>query len=183
VYEFGPPGVTFAEPVQLSVRYDPEKLPAGVRDTELKLYKVISGTDWQEVQESGVVVASHTVSGLIDGFSIYGVLGVPVASVSVSPHSVTVETGKTVQRILVFADGVLAEHMLGPGDRGSSGPGRLSTSRKCSGLLIAGPLLTDELCRQVTELHREQQGKLESPRPSEPPASTIGWQRNGRPGD
>jgi glucose/arabinose dehydrogenase len=52
---------------------------------------------WQQLAESEPEATSRSVSGPIDGFSVLGILGVPVATVTVSPQSSTVQVDQTVQ--------------------------------------------------------------------------------------
>jgi hypothetical protein len=73
-YTFGPEGTTFAEPVALTITYDPARVPAGRSQASLGLYKALSSS-WQEVESVEVDSVAHTVTGWIGGFSSYGVQG------------------------------------------------------------------------------------------------------------
>ena len=53
VYEFGPPGTTFAQPVGITIVYDPANVPAGVQEDDLRLCKVEGGV-WEAVAGSSV---------------------------------------------------------------------------------------------------------------------------------
>ncbi len=94
--DLGPDGTQFSQPVGLTLGYDPGQLPAGVREQELGLYKAVSG-GWEEVQGSTVDAGSNTVSGSINSFSVYGVLGPHVAGVDVTPAELAVDLGATGQ--------------------------------------------------------------------------------------
>lgn len=96
VYRFAPEGLQFAEPVRLTLSYDRANIPAGLREGELRLYRVV-GAAWQQVAESEPHATARSVSGPIDGFSVLGILGVPVASVEVTPRTSTVQVGATTQ--------------------------------------------------------------------------------------
>ena len=74
VYEFGPDGTQFAEPVQMTIVYDPGAVPEGIDESSLRLNK-LEGDDWQSVSESTVNTEDSTVSGLVNSFSVFGVLG------------------------------------------------------------------------------------------------------------
>ena len=71
VYEFGPPGTTFAQPVGITIAYDPPSIPAGAQEDDLRLCKVEGGV-WEAVVGSTVDTAADTVTGEVDSFSIYG---------------------------------------------------------------------------------------------------------------
>jgi lysophospholipase L1-like esterase len=72
-FEFGPNGITFAQPVTLTIKYNPSNLAAGSPEAALKLYEAV-GTDWQLVTGSTADVTAHTVSGNVSHFTVYGVL-------------------------------------------------------------------------------------------------------------
>ncbi len=72
VYEFGPAGITFAEPVQVTVAYDAANIPAGLEEDDLRLCKAVDSA-WEAVAGSSVDTAADTVTGEVDSFSIYGV--------------------------------------------------------------------------------------------------------------
>jgi alpha-tubulin suppressor-like RCC1 family protein len=81
VYDFGPDGTTFASPVTITLKYDPQDLPAGVSDRLLRLHTFVNG-QWQVIPGSTVNSTEHTVSGATSHFSSYAVL--PAAFTSVS---------------------------------------------------------------------------------------------------
>ncbi|HVZ76717.1 MAG TPA: hypothetical protein VG818_01905 [Gemmatimonadaceae bacterium] len=72
VYQFGPEGTQFAQPVTLKLAYDSTALPAGTDPASLRISTFVNGA-WQVVDNITVDSASHTVSGQIHHFSIYGV--------------------------------------------------------------------------------------------------------------
>lgn len=96
VYEIGPTGTVFSSPVTLTLGYDPGSLPDGVAEADLRLYTVVSGA-WQLISGSTVNTSAHTVSGSISHLSTYGVLGLEVSSVTVSPASSSLSVGGTAQ--------------------------------------------------------------------------------------
>lgn len=73
VFEFGPTGMAFNRPVQITIRYDAADVPENAPVGDLRLHKVIDGA-WREVPGSLVDPATNTVTGFIDGFSVYGVM-------------------------------------------------------------------------------------------------------------
>ena len=79
----------------LTSRYDPANVPGGGPEEELRLHKLVDG---QYVQaDAGVVdVANHTVSGTIDGFSVFVLLQ------RLFPGSVGDVQGPVIQSVKVF---------------------------------------------------------------------------------
>ncbi len=94
--ELGPTGTTFATPVSVTVAYDPSSLPAGVNESELRLRKVIGG-EWEDAGDSSPNVAANTVTASLSSFSVYGVLGIEVDGVDVSPDEATIPVGGSQQ--------------------------------------------------------------------------------------
>lgn len=94
-WDLGPDGTTFASPVTLTVGYESGALPAGVREAELVLARS-QGGGWQPVPGSVVNAGANSVAAPLSGFSVYGVVGVPVASLTITPDPATVEAGGTV---------------------------------------------------------------------------------------
>lgn len=80
-YDFGPNGLTFGTPAQLTIAYNEADLPAGREEHELKLFHFVNGS-WQAVARSVVNSQANTVTGPITGFSQYGVGGGPVVKLT-----------------------------------------------------------------------------------------------------
>ena len=76
VYDIGPTGTTFAQPVSLRVSFAGIPLPSGVQKKDLAVYKVVSGA-WQKNATSVVDTIAGTLTASITSLSTYGVLGVP----------------------------------------------------------------------------------------------------------
>jgi hypothetical protein len=74
VYEIGPTGTTFAQPVSLRVSFSGITLPPGVQKSDLAVYKVVSGA-WQKNPTSVVDTVAGTLTASITSLSTYGVLG------------------------------------------------------------------------------------------------------------
>jgi hypothetical protein len=72
-YDFGPTGTQFVAPVEVSVRYDPAKLPANRKEESLRLATLVNGR-WEWVKGSHVDPATNTVSGELQHFSTYAVM-------------------------------------------------------------------------------------------------------------
>lgn len=93
VFDIGP-SLTFSVPVRVTIQYGSATLPAGVLQTELGLYRVVNDA-WEKVATSTVDTANKTITAFIGGFSTYGILGAPVAAVTVTPATVSVLAGGT----------------------------------------------------------------------------------------
>jgi len=91
-YELGPPGTLFGNPITITVRYDPAKLPQGTGATDLGVF-LVQGDAWSLAGTPAVNPAAGTVSGQVTRLGRVGVLGIPVAAVEVSPSSVTLVPG------------------------------------------------------------------------------------------
>lgn len=92
-YDFGPDGTTFAQPVALTIHYDPEMLPNDVAESELQLCKAVAG-GWLPLTGSTVDTGAHTVTGELTGFSVYGIgkpVTTPATSIQISPESVDLD--------------------------------------------------------------------------------------------
>ena len=71
-YEFSPSGA-LAQPVSVTLRYDPARLPAGALQSKLVVYKAVNGA-WVAVPNSVVDTVAYTVTAPLSSFSIYGLL-------------------------------------------------------------------------------------------------------------
>lgn len=74
IYDYGPTGTTFSAPVTLTVAYDATALPAGVAESQLRLFTAVNGS-WVLVPGSAVDLPTHTVTGQVSHFSEYAVMG------------------------------------------------------------------------------------------------------------
>ena len=99
-YEIGPSGTTFNRPATLTLAYDPANIPSGVGESEIRLYEVV-GSSWRLLIDTSVDTINHTVSGAIESLGRFGVLGLPVTTVFVSPSSYAMTAGETKQLFAV----------------------------------------------------------------------------------
>jgi len=79
-YEFGSDGITFSQPVTITIKYDEANIPSGISELDLKLGNFVNN-GWQQVTGSTIDRATNTVSGTTTSFSIYGVIaeiGAPI---------------------------------------------------------------------------------------------------------
>lgn len=72
-FEFGPDGLDFDEPVDLTLEYDEADLPAGYTESSLGLYKATSSS-WQEVAWVDIDTVANLVTAQISSFSAYALL-------------------------------------------------------------------------------------------------------------
>lgn len=114
-YEIRPVETTFDRLVTLTLTYRPADLPAQVRESELRLYQV-AGPGWELSVNPSVDTVRNTVSGLIDHLGRFGVMGMPVASVALSPTLHVMAAGKAKQMTAA-----------GLGPSGTTFPGRKVT--------------------------------------------------------
>jgi len=97
VFELHPVGLRLAVPVSLSLRYRTSALPAIVDESELRVFRA-TGEGWVPVAGGAPAAAGGgTVTAPIDLLSVYGVRGVSVATVSVTPDTVAVASGEVAQ--------------------------------------------------------------------------------------
>lgn len=102
-FDFGPLGVTFAQLVSITIKYDPAKVTGGSPESGLQLYEVI-GTSWRVVAGSTVNTTTKTVTGNVDHMAVYGVLMQPrVETVSINKDT-TVVVQTTVQFTAALKD-------------------------------------------------------------------------------
>lgn len=94
VYDFQPSGLVFAQPVHLTIAYDPANVPTGVPEATLTFLAVTAGV-WDELPGTTVDETANTISGPIDRFSKKG--GAAAASITVSPGAASLIIGQTVQ--------------------------------------------------------------------------------------
>ncbi len=102
VVDLGPSGTTFAQPVTLTIGYDPAQLPAGVPDTALTVIYLRDGS-WDVVPGSAVNPFDHTVSAPITHFSGYSIGLSPTNAAWVSqPTSIAVGQTTTLTASLWY---------------------------------------------------------------------------------
>ena len=71
-YEFGPGGITFNQPVTISIAYDEVALPPGTQESNLKL-ATITNNQWRIVTSLPADTSANVVNGTTTHFSTYGV--------------------------------------------------------------------------------------------------------------
>ena len=83
--EFGPHGMTFEQPVTISLPYSSEKLPAGADEAKLKVaYWNQAAGEW-EILASVVSTADKLVSADVGHFSVYQIMSEAVPSAEPAP--------------------------------------------------------------------------------------------------
>jgi hypothetical protein len=100
VYDFGPDGATFDEPVTITLTYDPADLPEGASEGTLYLaWWDAAASSWVRLV-STVDPVTHTITATIEHFTAFGII-VPSSPAAFSTSSLTiapaqVEVGKPV---------------------------------------------------------------------------------------
>lgn len=95
-FAFFPSPYSFAEPVTLTVAYDPSSLPSGIPEEELRLL-AFEGDEWVQLPGSSVNPANSTVSGPLESFSRKAVGRGKVHAIAVSPADASIGVGETQQ--------------------------------------------------------------------------------------
>lgn len=101
-WDMGPDGTVFAEPVTVTLDYDPAVLPPWIGGEDLILQRW-NGTEWQPLTDILVDPEAKTVSGKTTGFSAFG-LSTELPDVKVDPESGHVNT---IQRSVVLTANVV----------------------------------------------------------------------------
>jgi hypothetical protein len=95
-YDLRPDGLPFASAVTLTMNYSEASVPMGVLMSELRMYRA-AGDAWNQIEGSTPDDENPQVTALIQGFSTFAILGIPVASVEVSQTQVELAPDETVQ--------------------------------------------------------------------------------------
>lgn len=82
-FRFEPSGTTFAEPVEIAIRFNEADLPASISAADLRIFRE-SEDGWQLVGSSRPDPESGVVRGTIRGFSVYSVMAISRSTASVS---------------------------------------------------------------------------------------------------
>lgn len=99
VYDLGPDGTTFAQPVTVTMSYDRAILPVWAMTGDLGILR-LSGGQWHGLDDITVDVSAATISGRTSGFSGFGV-GVKDPEVSLSPASASVNSTHRARTLAV----------------------------------------------------------------------------------
>ena len=90
VFDFGPDGAQFAQPVQLTIAYDPARLPSGTTEGTLAIHKLFPD-GWRLIPGGTVDVAANKASAPITTFSVYAVR--PVSEREATTHTAQAQEG------------------------------------------------------------------------------------------
>lgn len=105
--DLGPIGLAFAQPVSLTLKYDPTKLPPGSLESALGIFLDSVGA-WRSLPGGTVNTTAKTVTATIAHFSTYAILAplapFPVATVAVTPNTSTLQIGGTTALVAVTTD-------------------------------------------------------------------------------
>jgi len=73
VYDFRPEGTDFNPPIKLTLSYDPEELPEGIKERDVYIASY-QDNGWEKLLYKNVDTESHRVTTQIDHFARYAVL-------------------------------------------------------------------------------------------------------------
>lgn len=74
-FDFGPDGTQFAQPVDLTITYDPSEIPDDAPPSSLVIHKAV-GNGWVKVGGSQVLTGSNKVKAPITSFSVFAVISI-----------------------------------------------------------------------------------------------------------
>ncbi len=81
----GPPGTVFALPVAIELSYDPERVPGGATEADLRLHGFVDGSGWGELAAGSTRNAvTRRISGQLSQDGIYAILPAVPASVELT---------------------------------------------------------------------------------------------------
>ena len=83
-YDLGPQGATFTPQLWLTLSYDPEELPEGVRENDLYI-AYYDGTEWHRLPYKRVDANAHSVTTQVYRFTIFAVLAPKESTPSTTP--------------------------------------------------------------------------------------------------
>lgn len=103
-FTIGPAALSFAQPVPITIAYDPSAVPSGYNESELQLYEV-TGSGWQLVAGSGVNIDAKTVTGSVSGAGVYAIMARPkVETVTVTGSTASIAVLATQQLTATLRD-------------------------------------------------------------------------------
>lgn len=89
-----PATLQLLQPVTVRLSYGSLSLPSGVRGAELRLNTVVGGA-WQPLPGGTNEAGASTVTAAVTSFGDFGILGLPVAALVVSPPTISLAPGAT----------------------------------------------------------------------------------------
>ncbi|HZJ01695.1 MAG TPA: SGNH/GDSL hydrolase family protein, partial [Gemmatimonadaceae bacterium] len=103
-FDFGPASLTFAQPVTITIKYDPSNVAAGSPESGLQLYEAVAGK-WTVVAGSTVNLTAKTVSGAVSHLGTYSVMMQPkVETVTISGDQPAIPVVTTRQLTATLKD-------------------------------------------------------------------------------
>jgi concanavalin A-like lectin/glucanase superfamily protein/ZU5 domain-containing protein len=89
VFEFGPDGLVFDQPVTIQISYDPDALQPDIAEERLRIHKLADGI-WRPIADGSVDTDENVVRGVIDGFSFYGLFPTSIPAEDIDDADLTV---------------------------------------------------------------------------------------------
>ncbi len=109
-YQLGPNGLLLQERAHLRIRFDPDQVPDGALHERLRIRERDQDQNqWRETQQNQLRAQEHVVEGDIQRLRIHAVValdpvGIPVATVEVTPPESSIGMGETVQLSAAILD-------------------------------------------------------------------------------
>jgi hypothetical protein len=101
-WEFGPDGLTFDEPVHVSVSFNTSEIPAGRQLQSLRLVTLVDDR-WRPVEGSTVNAATNTVSASLQHFSTYSIAS--MHQLALTFYNPSAPTNDKMEIWLAYEDG------------------------------------------------------------------------------
>ena len=112
-YDIGPDGATFDPPITITVKYDPDDIPAGVKEANLgiAIWDEAAG-NWIELEGCVVDTVNHTITAPVSHFTTFSVVAhtrpaaLTIGSLTISPAEANIGQNVII-RTVVTNDGDL----------------------------------------------------------------------------
>ena len=112
IYELGPSGASFDTPVILTFTYNPNRLPEGMSDQDLRI-AYWDGRQGKWIPLDSIIdAANHTVTTAVTHFTMFAILGFEpgppvfeISELSVMPQSVETREGVTINALVTNTGG------------------------------------------------------------------------------
>jgi hypothetical protein len=141
-YSFEPENVTFSPPITLKLRYDRDKIPAGMEESSLYIAQLAQPGEWVALPSS-VDRDDNIVSADISHFSIYGLLGsLPPSSSVITPPAHDSEVLSTPEISPIIETSPPEEGTSPTPDGAGTATQESGMDLPVLGVLIAGGIMT-----------------------------------------
>jgi adhesin/invasin len=103
-FDFGPPSLTFAQPITITIKYNASSVAPDSPESALQLYEVVAGK-WAVVAGSTVNLTAKTVSGAVSHLGTYAIMMQPkVETITISGDQPSIPVVTTRQLTATLKD-------------------------------------------------------------------------------